>query len=169
MIHNRPIQYLLVLMLAVPFLVSCTTAPPPDTSAEDSQAINAAGAQWVDAFNRGDAAALAALYTEEATLLEPNSPLVVGRENIQAIFQGFFDTSAMELHLTVIGLSVHGDMAHRFGKYMLTIQPEEGDAISDNGKYVEIWKRENGGWKMDVDIWNSSVPLPTAQEEAEEE
>jgi len=54
-------------------------------------------------------------------------------------------------------------------KYTLTIQPEEGDAISDNGKYVEIWKRENGSWKMDVDIWNSSVPLPTAEVEAEEE
>ncbi len=38
-----------------------------------------------------------------------------------------------------------------------------------NNKYVEIWKRENGAWKMDVDIWNSSVPLPAAEEEAEEE
>jgi len=169
MTDKHPIHYLLVMMLAVPFLVSCTTAPPPDTTAEDSQAIKAASAQWIDAFNRGDAEALAAFYTEEATLLEPNSPLVVGRENIQAIFQGFFDTSALELQLTVIGLSVHGDMAHRFGKYMLTIQPEEGDAISDNGKYVELWKRENGSWKMEVDIWNSSVPLPTAEEEAEEE
>ena len=169
MIHNHRILSLFVIMLAVPFLVSCTTAAPPDTTAEDSQAIKAAGAQWVDTFNRGDAAALASLYTEEATLLEPNSPLVVGRENIQAIFQGFFDTSAMELQLTLIELSVNGDMAHVVGKYALTIMPEEGDAISDNGKYVELWKRENGSWKMDVDIWNSSVPLPTAQEEEAEE
>ena len=171
MIHNHPILSLLVLTLAVPFIVSCTTAPPPDTSAEDGLAIEAVSKQWVDAFNQGDAAAVASLYTEEATLLEPNSPLVVGRENIQAIFQGFFNTSALELQLTVIELSVHGDMAHRFGKYTLTIQPEEGDAVSDNGKYVEIWKRENGSWKMDVDIWNSSLPLPAPEEEetAEEE
>ena len=33
MIHNHPIFYLLVLMLAVPFLVSCTTAPQ-DTTAQ---------------------------------------------------------------------------------------------------------------------------------------
>ena len=169
MIHKHPILYLLVLTLAVAFLVSCTTAPPPDTSAEDSEAIKAASTQWLDAFNRGDAAALAAFYTEEATLLEPNSPLVVGRESIQTIFQGFFDTSALELQLTVIELSVNGDMAHRFGRYTLTIQPEEGEAISDNGKYVEIWKRENGSWKMDVDIWNSSLPLSAPEEEEEEE
>ena len=169
MIHKHPIQYLLVIMLAVPFLVSCSTAPPPDTSAEDSRAIEAASAQWVDAFNQGDATTLAAFYTEEAKLLEPNSPLIVGKESIQEIFQGFFDTGALELQLTVIELSVNGDMAHKVGKYTLTIQPEEGEAISDNGKYVEIWKRENGSWKMDVDIWNSSLPLPTSEKEESEE
>ena len=169
MIHNHPILSLLVLTLAVPFIVSCTTAPPPDTSAEDSLAIEAVSKRWVDAFNQGDATAVASLYTEEATLLEPNSPLVVGRENIQAMLQGFFDTNDLKLQLTVIELSVNGDMAHKVGKYTLTIQPEEGEAITDNGKYVEIWKRENGSWKMDVDIWNSSLPLPVAEEEAIEE
>ena len=175
MIHKHPILSLLVLILAVPFLVSCTTAPPPDTSAEDSQSINAANTQWLDAFNRGDAAALAAFYTEEAKILEPNSQMIVGRESIQAMFQGFFDTGALELQLTVIELSVNGDMAHKVGKYTLTIQPEEGEVISDNGKHVTIWKRVNGSWKVDVDIWNSSVQLPvpealpTAEEEAEEE
>ena len=169
MIHNRPILSLLVLMLAVPFLVSCTTAPPPDTTAEDSQAVRAASKQWVDAFNRGDAAAVAALYTEEAKRLPPNSPMIVGRENIQAFIQAANDAGAGDLQATIIELHVNGDMAYEVGKYTLTIQPEEGDAISDNGKYVEIWTRVNGSWKMDVDIWNSSLPLPTAEGEAEEE
>ena len=168
MIHNHPIFYMLVLTLAVPFLVSCTTAPPPDTSAQDSQAIKAASAQWVDAFNKGDAAALAMLYTEEAKLLQPNSPMIVGREGIQAVFQGFFDNGASDATLQVIELSVSGDMAHVVGKYSLTIQPEQGVAISGNGKYVEIRKRGNGAWMIDVDIWNSSVPLPVPEEEEEE-
>ena len=169
MIHNHRIPSLLVMMLAVPFLVSCTTAPPPDTSAEDSRAIEAVSKQWVDAFNRGDAAAVVALYTEEAKLLPPNSPMIVGRESIQASFQADFDASGYDLQLTVIDLHVNGDMAHEVGKYTLTIQPEEGEAISDSGKYVWIWKRVNGSWKVDVLIWNSSLPLPTAEEEAEEE
>ncbi len=163
MIHNHPIQYLLVLMLAVPFLVSCTTAPPPDTSAEDSQAINAVSKQWVDAFNRGNAAAVAALYTEEAKRLPPNRPMIIGRESIQADLQAILDAGVGDLQITSIELSVNGDMAHKVGKYSLTIQPEEGEAISDNGKYVVIWKREKGTWKLDVDIWNSSVPLPVPE------
>ena len=172
MIHNHRILYLLIIMLSVPFLVGCTTAPPPpplDTSAADSRAIEAASAQWVDAFNQGDTAALAALYTEEAKLLPPNSQMIVGREGIQAFFQASFDAGEAKVQLTVIELSVSGDIAHVVGKYTFTLQPEDGEAISDNGKYVEIWKRENGTWIMDKDIWNSSVPRPTAEKEEEEE
>ncbi len=42
-------------------------------------------------------------------------------------------------------------------------KPEEGEAISDSGKFVTIWKRENGSWKVDVDIFNSSLPLPAPE------
>ena len=164
MIHNHPILSLLVLTLAVPFLVSCTTAPPPDTTAEDSQAINAVRKQFTDAFNQGDAAAVAALYTEEANLLPPNSPMIVDRKGIQAFWQNGIDAGGRDLQLTVIELSVNGDMAYEVGKYTLTIQPEEGEAISDNGKYLVIWKRENGSWKVDVAIFNSSLPLPAPEE-----
>ena len=169
MIHNHPILSLLVLTLAVTFLVSCTKAPAPDTSAEDSRAVEAASAQWVDAFNQGDTAALAALYTEEARLLPPNSQMIVGREGMQAFFQGSFDAGEADVQLTVIELSVSGDMAHVVGEFTFTLQPEEGEAISDNGKYLEIWKRVNGSWMMDVDIWNTSVPLPAPEEEMTEE
>ena len=168
MTDNHPKLYLLIIMLAVPFLVSCTTAPPPDTTAEDTQAINAVIKQFVDAINQGDAAAVAALYTEEANLLPPNSPMIVDRKGIQAFWQNGFDAGVGNLQPTVIELSVSGDMAHEVGTYTLTIQPEEGEAISDNGKYVVIWKRENDTWKLDVEIWNSSVPLPAAEVEEEE-
>ena len=171
MIHNHPILSLLVLTLAVPFLVSCTTAPPPDTTAEDSQAINAVRKQFTDAFNQGDAAAVAALFIEEANLLPPNNQIVTGRESIQEFFQSFYDAGGRDLRLTVIDLHVSGDMAHDVGKYTLTIKPEEGEAISDSGKFVTIWKRENATWKIDVDIFNTSLPLPApeAPPTAEEE
>ena len=168
--HNHPILYLLALTLAVPFLVSCEKAAK-DTTAEDIQAVKAASERWVDAFNQGDAAAIAGLYTEEAKLLPPNSSIVVGREGIQAVLQGFFDAGAGDYQSTDLELSVSGDMAYVVGKQTVTIQPEEGEAISDSGKYVVILKREKGSWKIDIAIWNSSLPLPvpealpTAEEE----
>ena len=163
MIHNHPILSLLVLTLAVPFLVSCTTAPPPDTTAEDLQAIKAVSEQFTNAYNQGDATAVAAYYTEEAKRLPPNSPMIVGRESIQAIYQASFDAGVGDLRITVIELSVSGDMAHEVGKYTDTTQPDVGEAISDSGKYVRIWKRVNGSWKVDVLIFNTSLPLPAPE------
>ncbi len=164
MIHNHPIVSLLVLTLAILFLVSCEKAAK-DTTAEDLQAINAKRIQYANDFNQGDAAVVAAHYTEEAKYLPPNSQMIVGRESIQAFIQASFDAGVGNLQLTAIELSVYGDMAHDIGKYTLTIQPEEGEAISDSGKYLVILKRVNGTWKLDAVCLNTSLPLPAPEEE----
>ena len=171
MINNHPILSLLVLTLTLPFLVSCTTAPPPDTTDEDRRAINAVSRQFVDTFNRGDAAANAALHTEEGKRIPPNSPIAAGREGIQASIQAALDAGVSNLQTTAIELSLSGDMAHEIGEYTLTIQPEEGEAMSDSGTYLVLLKRENGSWKIDIAIWNSSLPLfvPEAPSAPEEE
>ena len=48
-------------------------------------------------------------------------------------------------------------MAVRIGKYKFTIQPAGGEAVTDRGKFVEIWKPEGSSWKIDVDIFNTSL------------
>ena len=50
--------------------------------AQDSGHIQMLNDQFSDAFNRGDAATLGTLYTEEAVVLPAGSPLVRGREAI---------------------------------------------------------------------------------------
>jgi ketosteroid isomerase-like protein len=49
-----------------------------------------------------------------------------------------------------------GDAACEIGAYTLTAGGE-----TDKGKYVVIWKREGGDWKLAVDIWNTDTPLPS--------
>ncbi len=161
MIHNHPILHLLVLMLGVTCLLSCTTAPPPDTSEEDSQAIKAASSQFVENFNSQDFAALAAIFADDAKLISPNFEMIVGRESIQV----WFGESGANLQLTTIDLHMNGDMAYVVGEYMIAIQPGMTyGTISDNGNYVEIWKRTNGLWMLDLLIWNSNLPDPVSIE-----
>lgn len=138
--------------------VSCEKATE-DTS-EVRQAIEAINKQLADAVNRGEAAAVAALYTEEARVLPPNGPTLVGQEAIQNFFQSNIDAGVSDFKITTLEVGVARDLAYEIGEYALTIQPEEGEAIRDQGKYVVVWKRENGEWKLDVDIFNSSMPLP---------
>jgi ketosteroid isomerase-like protein len=33
----------------------------------------------------------------------------------------------------------------------------------DKGKYVAVWKKENGTWKMYRDIWNSNMSAATTK------
>ena len=157
MLLNRLIHLLIVTTIAVPFTVSCGSNQK-DTTAEDLQSINAVRDQFTRAFNQGDAVAASELYTEDAKFLPPNSSIVEGRRSIQTLFQTCFDVGERELQITVIDISVHGDIAQEIGNYSLTIQPEKSEVISDIGKYVIIWKREDGIWKLYVDIGNTSQP-----------
>lgn len=147
-----------LLTLPVLLFVGCEKAP--EDTAKVRQAIEAVNKQFGDAIRRGDAAAIAALYTEETRTLPPNGPTVVGREAIQNLMQGNIDAGVSDLQLTTLEVGAARDFAYEVGEYEITIQLDEGEAIKDQGKYVVIWKRENGEWKLDVVIWNTSVPLP---------
>ena len=167
MIHNQPIFYLLVLTLAVPFLVSCTTAPQ-DTEmiGREFQALDR---QFAASIERGDAAGAAALYTEDARLLPPNSDAVVGRDAIQAFMQGMIESGVHDIQFMQAEVHVMGEIAYDRGELQFSVQPEKGEPMMSKSKYVCVWTPVNGEWKIDVCIWNSSLPLPTPEEEMTEE
>jgi ketosteroid isomerase-like protein len=38
-----------------------------------------------------------------------------------------------------------------------------GEPQKDSGKFIEVWRRQgDGSWKIADDIFNSSLPAPTA-------
>jgi uncharacterized protein (TIGR02246 family) len=127
------------------------------TSTEVRDAIAAADEKFMAAFNRGDAAGLAALYTENGQLLPPNSDFVTGRQAIQAFWQGAMDMGIKSAKLEIVEVEGHGDTAIEVSKY--TLSGEAGQVL-DTGKYIIIWKQVDGQWKLHRDIFNSSVPAP---------
>jgi len=118
-------------------------------------AIVAADQTFMTTFSRGDAAGLAALYTEDAQFLPPNSDFVKGRQAIQATFQAFMDMGVKAVKLETLEVEGYGDTASEVGTYTL----EGGDGqILDQGKFLVIWKLEAGQWKLHRDMINSSMP-----------
>ena len=119
-------------------------------------AIEAATEAFVNAYNAGDAAGVAALYAEDATVMPPNAEPAVGREAIEAAMRAELDAApGFSLVLETTSLEVTGDVAVELGRYVVT-DPEGGHA--DHGSFIAYWKRVDGGWKMAADIWNSSMP-----------
>ena len=108
------------------------------------------------AFNRGDVAALAALYAEDATLLPPDSEAIAGRPGIQHFWQGVRDSGVGRVALRTQQVEASGDLAAEVGTAELTVGSGDGQTSAVRVKYVVVWRRRAGGpWQLAVDAWNS--------------
>jgi len=105
--------------------------------------------QLVAAFNKGDAAAFAQIYTEQAYLLPPDTPMVNGRAAIKNYWESGFKSGVKNLVLAPGKVDRFGDAAREIANFSF-----EGKDGKVEGKYVGIWKAEYGAWKLDTDIWN---------------
>ena len=127
-------------------------------SAQDAAvraAIEAGNKKFSAAAAKGDAAAVASLYTTDAEVLPPNSDVVKGRAAIQSMFKGVFDSGVTGIELAAAEVEAHGLVASEVGTYV--VKGKDG-AVLDRGKYVVVWKKAGGQWQLHRDIWNTSQP-----------
>ncbi len=136
---------------AVLAMVVAAQAQPGDVRAQ----IDKANAAFVAAFAKGDAAAIAAMYTTDAQAFPPNSDIVRGRAAIQKLWEGAMGMGVKSVKLQATEVESHGTMAHEVGTYAMI--GADGKEI-DHGKYIVIWKREGTAWKLHRDIWNTNRP-----------
>ena len=128
------------------------------STAEDVRAaIEAGNKAFSAAVARGDAAAVAALYTSTAQVLPPGGEIARGQDAIQKAFQGAIEAGMRDVPLTTLEVEAHGDTATEVGTW--TWKGKDGATI-DHGKYIVIWKKEGGEWRLHRDIWNSNTPPP---------
>jgi uncharacterized protein (TIGR02246 family) len=127
---------------------------------KDVASIKAASEAFSKAMLAKDAAAVARLYTETASLLPPNDKAVAGRAALQAWLAGF--PPVKEFKLTPVEIEGRGDLAYVRGTFALAVLPPGAPAaIKDTGKYVEIRRKQaDGSWLIAVDIFNSDLPPP---------
>ena len=103
-----------------------------------------------------DAAAIVGLYTQDAFLLPPNSPIAKGSDAIRAVLQAYFDGGAQSLELETSALDDQGDLVIEVGRYALGLQPPGTDPITDIGKYLQVFKRQaDGSFLIAYDCFNS--------------
>src|SRR6266851_384332 len=78
--------------------------------------------KFAQAFHWGDAAGIAALYSENASILPPGGEMTQGRANIQSFWQAVMDSGVKEAELETLDVEAGGDsLAREIGKYVLTI------------------------------------------------
>jgi uncharacterized protein (TIGR02246 family) len=146
-------------LLAALLIVIATSLVLGQQSSSVRKAIETNNRRFVEAFNKGDAAAVADMYAAEAKLLPPNSQMIEGKQNIQAFWQVPITAGAKLQALDTVQVDVRGDMAYEVGKYTFTVPQANGQLVTDQGKYLVVWKRQGSSWKLLLDIWNTSTPV----------
>jgi len=147
---------------AVLLLAGCPPAgsgAPAELSVADKAAIDSIDRTFAPMAISGDYAALVkAYYADDAIILAPGMPAATGHAAIEAVLRTFPPITAFELHgEEIVGA---GDLAYARGRYTMTMAPPGAPAVADSGKYLEIWRKQGGSWKVTRDMFNSDVPPP---------
>ena len=119
---------------------------------------------FLEAYHRGDTAAVADFYTEDAKVLPANMEMVSGKQAIQEFWKNAMDMGVRMINLETAEMGYDGNLAYERGVSTVTIQPEGGPERTERGKYLVVLTRQaDGSWKLAVDIWNSDSPLQPSQ------
>jgi ketosteroid isomerase-like protein len=140
---------LFLALTAIPAAAS-HAAKPSDIAPK----IEAANKAWLAAYAKGDATALAALYTDTATILPAGAALVGGHDAIVKFMKATIDSGLKITALTTVSIDRHGSVALEVGRLAGDAPGPDNKMVHLEGKYVVYWKRVNGAWKLDTDIWN---------------
>lgn len=110
---------------------------------------------WEEAFNKADAAGVAAVYTEDAIVMPPNMPTVQGRAAIEKWMSEGFGQGHVQISIDQDDWIGMGGTGVRRGTYRIT---GDDGAVVEVGKYVEVWEKKGDTWQLAVDIWNADTP-----------
>ena len=168
---QAPFSRLLPLIATFLILIACDAVPKSDAEGNDSKigassafnkeavrdSIEAANVVFTQAMLRGDSTAGADNYTSDAKIMGPNMPAVSGRDGIVGFAAEFSKMGLKDFKLNVVDIWGNEEMVIEEGTY--SMMDDKGNSV-DKGKYIAIWKKENGKWKIFRDIFNSDNPMP---------
>lgn len=165
---KRSILFIVTLSLTI-FFVACNDTTSTDSikteadgMANDSKSvedyIRNEALNFGEEIRKGDSVALAAHYASNAVVMPPNSDAVKGND-IVGLWGGVLRMGVKDFKLNITDITGGGDMYAETGTYEVL---GADNKTLDKGKYVAVWKKENGNWKMYRDIWNSNMSAAPA-------
>ena len=130
--------------------------------AEIRSAIEAANTKSMAGMLSGDMAAALGSYSESSIMMMPGMPMMNGRAAIETGMKGMMDMMKVNAaSFNTQDVMVSGDMAVETGTFSMTTTMKGGKPMTDNGKYLTVWKHQpDGSWKAIRDINNSDGAPP---------
>ncbi len=142
-------------------LTACAPQPPDATGSKaDEDTMRSGSAALIDAYSRGDVDAILAFMAEDAVVMPPGSPAAASREAVRRFYTTDIAVSAattFELGASTTGVS--GNVGWHSGDF--TVKDTAGKVVGA-GKFLEVWRKQDGKWLILRDMWNLDTPPASA-------
>jgi ketosteroid isomerase-like protein len=148
-----------VFSLILPTFGQQTNPPDPQLRRQ----LLAFATKFEEAWNHNDAAAVAALFTKDAVLVEQAGP-VYGQDAIQKHYADLFQNVHFSNNLITYNdpecphvIGTDGNETWENGEWSMTYQVKGGDPLEIKGYHASIAVREGGVWKKRMLISNVTL------------
>jgi ketosteroid isomerase-like protein len=131
-----------------------TIVEPTFNLSTAKEEIEAANKKFLTFFAARDSVGLANLYTQDAKFMNSGAPAITGRTNIQSALSGIMKSGITSANLITIEVWGTEDFITEEGELSLFVD----EAEVYQGKYMVLWKKDDGKWKLFRDIFNSNLP-----------
>lgn len=154
------LETLFVALAATPFSANAQVAPSGKTTAVKRD-IEQVWRRVIEADKKGDAAAVAAVYAEDAMIIDPVAPTVTGKANIEKFYKdALATTKVLEVTRTQTGFETSGNLAVENGTYIQRVQENGKSPAEVSARYTIVFKNVNGRWLVSRDV---ATPLPVEE------
>lgn len=153
---TKKILIVCAITLISAFCISESNAQTKAGLAEAKKAIAASNRIYFSSFVKNDANIFADRYADDCIILAPNSQSFKGRKGALEFFKLGYNAGLRNGKF--ITEAVYGD-----GKAYVTEQGQwqsidEKGKVTDDGKFLVLWKKTSKGWKMFRDSFSSNHP-----------
>lgn len=156
---------LFALVTGTLFLTACQTpkegGQTSATATADSAALATAAdsirsldARWVKMVADKDTTGIVGVYAHDGRIMPPGAPAAVGPEAIRKVWAHNLALPSLTFGPDVIQLARSGDVAYDIGHVEAEVPAAAGKTEKAAGKYVVVWVKRNGQWKVMADIFN---------------
>lgn len=134
----------------------CAEAEAPFDLAAARAEIEERNRVFTQAHVIGDSAAMIDIFTDDARVLPPNAEPVIGRVAIAALNARYLTYGITEFREETTLFYGNAELLIDEGTYVMVY---DGGKTTERGKYVNIWRREAGAWKLFSNVWSSNAPV----------
>jgi ketosteroid isomerase-like protein len=117
--------------------------------------IDERNALFTRAHVEGDRATIDGMFTRDAKVLPPGAEPVIGRAAIDQLTRNYIEFGIADFREVTTDFYGNDDLLIDQGDYVLVYGKEN---TIEKGKYLNVWRKEDGAWKIHSNIWNTNSP-----------